>query len=300
MIMLTHEQFLERLKAESCDSGHKSSTVVENIEYMYKKYGFFVPDTDYLIDNEGLIGYCAEKVKLGRTCLYCQRIFKTWEGCQKHMINTRHTKLCYQPDVDLEEYDVFYDFSTADEEFLQSGIANHRLKKKVGHQKFDYLPKYGNDQSCQDNSIDIEVEDEDEWQDVESTDYEVNVVHNDIDDGFYAAYQDEITKHGFDITPLGEWVFPDGRIIGHRGLVRYYKQRFTPEDNRASILVAKKSNCERLYRGRLYNTHTVRGDGQEKQTALVMAKTGLSLIRRQGKGILVSSGSFIDLVYVIY
>merc|ERR1712012_636059 len=70
-----------------------SSSVEENIHYMYEKYGFFVPDKEYLIDAEGFLGYCQEKIKLGHYCLYCHSIFSTYRGCQQHMINKRHCKL---------------------------------------------------------------------------------------------------------------------------------------------------------------------------------------------------------------
>ena len=71
-----------------------------------------------LVDREGLVGYCHEKIKLGHVCLFCQKIFTTWQGCQKHMISTSHTKLRYENGVDLEEFTVFYDFREADAEFL--------------------------------------------------------------------------------------------------------------------------------------------------------------------------------------
>jgi len=43
---------------------HFSATVEANADRMYRKYGFFVPDREYLTDLEGLIGYCHEKIKV--------------------------------------------------------------------------------------------------------------------------------------------------------------------------------------------------------------------------------------------
>ena len=119
----TQEQLEEEAKIEidplQClFDRHCSTTVQSNVQRMQRKYGFFVPDQEYLTDLEGLIGYCHEKIKLGHMCLYCQRIFTTWQGCQRHMISTNHTKLRYEPNVDLEDLSVFYDFSEADAEFL--------------------------------------------------------------------------------------------------------------------------------------------------------------------------------------
>ena len=52
------------------------------------------------------------------------------------MINSRHAKLKYEAGIDLEEFDVFYDFSADNEEFLKSGIGNHKRtgKNKIGEE----------------------------------------------------------------------------------------------------------------------------------------------------------------------
>jgi pre-60S factor REI1 len=266
-----------------------SIDVKSNIEYMYTKYGFFVPDKEFLVDQEGLIGYCAEKIKIGHTCLYCQRMFRTWRGCQEHMINSRHAKLKYEAGIDLEEFDVFYDFSADNEEFLKSGIGNHKRtgKNKICEEADEAM------EIVEEDETDADGDDED-WKDVDS-DEEME------EDGIYAAYEDEIARHGFDVTPLGELIFPDGRIIGHRGLSRYYKQRFIAEDDRPAVVAARKAQGERVYNGVVYDTHawsTEEGEdgAQKNSTALQLAKAGLAAGAargRSGKGILVpNSGRF--------
>ena len=52
---------------------HQSETLEENVKYMQKAYGFFLPDQDCLVDLEGLLGYAHEKIKLGHYCLYCEK-----------------------------------------------------------------------------------------------------------------------------------------------------------------------------------------------------------------------------------
>jgi pre-60S factor REI1 len=44
---------------------HFSASVEANVDRMYRKYGLFVPDREFLTDLEGLVGYCHEKIKLG-------------------------------------------------------------------------------------------------------------------------------------------------------------------------------------------------------------------------------------------
>ena len=48
-------------------------TVEECVKYMSLTYGFFIPDTEYLVDLNGLLVYLNEKVKLGGYCLYCHK-----------------------------------------------------------------------------------------------------------------------------------------------------------------------------------------------------------------------------------
>lgn len=271
---------------QSLFDNHISSSVQHNITYMYEKYGFFVPDREFLVDSEGLIGYCAEKVKLGHICLYCQQVFTTWQGCQKHMIDTRHTKLRYELGVDLDEYDVFYDFTEDDREFLSVGLGNHkRLEKKT------------NVVELSSSAVDVDIEgDEEEWEDVDSDED----MEEDVKNGLYSAYEDELARHGFDITPLGELVFPSGKIIGHRGLAKYYRQRFAPEDSRASVAAAKKASGEHLFNGRVYDINTQRREQQKSggyNNMIALAKVGLSMSvarGRSGKGILVPSSGAIQ------
>mmetsp|Transcript_29032 Transcript_29032/g.47954 ORF Transcript_29032/g.47954 Transcript_29032/m.47954 type:complete len:475 (-) Transcript_29032:35-1459(-) len=257
---------------------HFSPTLTANLERMHRKYGFFVPDQEYLVDAEGLLGYCHEKVKLGHTCLYCQRIFTTWHGCQKHMISTEHTKLRYERGVDLEEYDPFFDFSEANEEFLR---ANAAAAAAMDEEESGVVTEDGDEEDGWEDVTDDEAEegdDEDMYDDEEGA------------DDMYAGYKDEIARFGFDVTPLGELVFPDGRIVGHRGLARYYKQRIAPAtSDRASVRAARRAAGESLYKGRVYEEE----EGQH-MSSLAMARAGLQQgsggAGGSGKGVLVASG----------
>eukprot|EP01039_Chlorochromonas_danica_P001532 gene1531-1670_t len=65
------------------------------VQYMAEKFGFFVPDVEYLTDLPGLLTYLNEK---------------------NHMISKSHCKIAYDNDVDGDEYDDFYDFSSTYED----------------------------------------------------------------------------------------------------------------------------------------------------------------------------------------
>lgn len=256
---------------------HVSASVEANVDRMYRRYGFFVPDREHLDDLEGLVGYCHEKIRLGHMCLYCERVFATVGGVQKHMIGKRHCKLRYEAGYDLEDLDVFYDFETANAEFLGRPVREEKEEDNEG-----------------------DVVDQGEWEDV-SDDDELPADEDDAemaedDDDIYDGYEEQVASMGFDVTPLGELVFPDGRIIGHRALRRYYKQRPRVHEESAAVAAARQAAGERLYRGRVYQL-TGPGMGSSAELtddkALALANAGLSpgiAAGRAGKGILVADG----------
>ena len=278
---------------------HLSATVEANVDRMYRKYGFFVPDREYCSDLEGLVGYLHEKIKLGHMCIYCHRVFTTWQGCQKHMISKQHTKIRYEAGIDMEDLSVFYDFQEENERFLRS---NTKTGTTDGQDMDTSQDKVAEDN---DNGInDEEDDDEDGWEDV-SDDEEMaegEEATDDIDEDDYSEFEEEVARMGFDITALGELVFPDGRIVGHRSLRRYYNQRAPrPDDTRASVQAARLAAGERLYRGRVYqlggdsSTRTARNSLEASRAqALALSSAGVApglATGRAGKGILVPSGS---------
>ena len=52
---------------------------------MQREFGFFVPDKEYCVDVEGLLGYCTEKIWLGHMCIFCQRTFGSVNAAVRHM-----------------------------------------------------------------------------------------------------------------------------------------------------------------------------------------------------------------------
>ena len=98
-------------------------TMEECLRYMELTFGFFIPDREYVVDLEGMLTYLGEKVKLGGICLYCQKQLAPGRPCQNHMMNKSHCKIAYEDDIDMDEYEDFYDFSSSygDEEMGEDG-----------------------------------------------------------------------------------------------------------------------------------------------------------------------------------
>ncbi|KAL7532764.1 hypothetical protein ACHAWF_004234 [Thalassiosira exigua] len=255
---------------------HTSPSPRANLAYMRSKYSFFLPDAECLVDLEGFLGYCNEKVRWGNLCLCCQKSFSGTEAVLKHMRDKRHCKILYERGVDMEEYDVFYDFSRQND-----GMKGENV-----------------------DAMQEEVEDDGEGEDVDDEDDEgewEDASMNGEEDDLYDAYQSELASRSIEITPLGELVFPDGRIVGHRGLARYYKQRFAPDRmERAAVRHAREATGDRLCRGRVVNLYQL-SDGREGSNGGTEGETSTALATmgrmagsvptgRNGKGILVSGG----------
>lgn len=93
--------------------GTEFATVEENVDYMSKKYGLFIPEKDYLTDMVGLIEYLGEKVGMGNMCLYCSFQGRTLESIRAHMLSKRHVKIPYEKLDDKLEISEFYDFTSS-------------------------------------------------------------------------------------------------------------------------------------------------------------------------------------------
>merc|ERR1712232_1100139 len=117
------------------------------------------------------------------------------------------------------------------------------------------------------------------------------------DDDEMDGFEEQIARFGFDVTPLGELVLPDGRIVGQRTLSRYYKQRLQPTSlpTNTAALTARYTAGERLYDGKVFNMNDFNGSANNGQLVdhyknrMALAKAGIhpNLVKgRAGKGIL--------------
>ncbi|KAK9821205.1 hypothetical protein WJX74_010152 [Apatococcus lobatus] len=96
-------------------NNHISPTIEANLEYMWKKFGFYIPDSQFLADPEGLIKYLGAKLQYGGVPLYVRgeddkaRQYRSLHSVQRHMIDTNQCKMAY--DDNEEEYEDYYDYA---------------------------------------------------------------------------------------------------------------------------------------------------------------------------------------------
>ncbi|GFR48596.1 hypothetical protein Agub_g10500 [Astrephomene gubernaculifera] len=98
---------------------HVSASLQANLEYMFKRFGFYLPDSQYLRDPEGLLKYLGAKLQVGRVPLYTRgddaagRQFRSLHAVQRHMVDTCQCRMAYDDNED--EYDEFYDYDMGEE-----------------------------------------------------------------------------------------------------------------------------------------------------------------------------------------
>ena len=157
------------------------------------------------------------------------------------MISKQHTKMRYEQGY-WDEFDPFYDFKRDNDRYCQE--APTRVKDDNADQE---MADGDNETPVMDSDMMEGEGDDGDWEDM-SDDGDV-----DDEEDVYDGYEKEIARFGLDVTPLGELVFPDGRIVGHRALKRYYKQNHRPANTSTAIVAAKRAAGERLYEGRVVN-----------------------------------------------
>mmetsp|Transcript_17081 Transcript_17081/g.21285 ORF Transcript_17081/g.21285 Transcript_17081/m.21285 type:complete len:365 (-) Transcript_17081:240-1334(-) len=113
----------------------------------------------------------------------------------------------------------------------------------------------------------------------------------DIDDGdaSFDGYDDVIKSHGFGVTELGELILPDGRIVGHRTLSVYYKQRFAPDRTNDAVSAQRRTERERIlgYGSSAAAAAEAGHGGAAITSSDAVSGRALQARGRQGQGILV-------------
>lgn len=216
-----------RLSTDSCLFCNHSSTSIEtNVQHMERTHGFFIPDTEYLVDLPGLLTYLGEKVAVRNVCLYCNgkgRGLHSLDAVRKHMHDKSHCKIAYDSTKDRLEISDYYDF-TPSYALLPAGARSRAIRN---------APR----------APPAAADDEEEWEDDEE-------VKEEEADEVVEEEEDELdpteSRLAYGDTPY-ELVLPSGARIGHRSMRRYYAQSFKsplsglagPDANSGSVVLKR-------------------------------------------------------------
>jgi hypothetical protein len=155
-------------------------TFEENLEYMRRKYSFYIHDPEYCLDQKGLVRYLGEKIQRGHCCIYCHKTFPSLQACWNHMKDKGHSRLATDDESEMEIED-FYDFSSSMMELVRKTgrVMKRRPKTIIEEEETDEGSEEDEEESDEDGDEDseeesdedseleiVECEDEDEFADV--------------------------------------------------------------------------------------------------------------------------------------
>lgn len=182
--------------------GLVSDSVDANVKHM-EGFGFFLPFVESCTDRSGLLEYLGQKVGIGYACVECDRAFVSVAAVQRHMVDKQHCRMTSDEDVWFEEFSQFYAFEADD----------------------------GNDDGWEEVEGDEAIAAEEAMQTEDETNMKVATV--DRGSGSMQQRQYEETQEEEVEMVLGN------KVIGHRSLQRYYRQRMHAADSREAVVINK-------------------------------------------------------------
>lgn len=223
---------------------YDSPTVPLNALHMERIHGMFIPERNYLVDLEGLIGSLYEKIYEFHECLYCQKLKPTIFGLQTHMRDKGHCKIPFGTEDEQLEIGEFYDFTSTysdvedDEDEEEEQNTNERGGAKLGARR-----------KAKADGDDEEMEEGDGWEtdssasSLDSADLTAVPLgqhehqyekldrhpHHSSQDPRPHLNKDGFHSHAHKHTHAAfysdyELHLPSGRAVGHRSLNKYYRQ----------------------------------------------------------------------------
>jgi pre-60S factor REI1 len=245
----------------------------ENLAYMSSTYSLFIPDREYLKDQEGLLLYLGEKVKQDFTCLACNKIFGSMPACRSHMIDRGHTRIGTDSDTLLGEISPYYDFSESHKEIVT----------KLGVKPGRMLPVSEEETTAESGEDDKKDDDEEgEWEDCDSdASGELLEVHECDDEDEFAAV---LAKYGLEraeMLPSGDLRLPNGNVACHRSVAYVYRQKFRPI--RGDTAQAQEG---RLHEKRRQLCLTGVRDGQGASVTALTLAVGARKVKQQNRQVL--------------
>lgn len=244
---------------------YESPTPPLNVTHMERVHGMFIPEKQYLVDLDGLLGYLQEQVFGLNECLTCGKVKANVFAVQTHMRDKSHCQIPYITEEEQLDIGEFYDFRSTysdgeedweDEEEEQNGGV------KLGAKRESKVTGEDGDEVMEDQS----------WEtDSEASSLDSNDLHAVPADQHYHQY-DRLNKHPHHSRDTArphrqadgwhahshkrahavfhdeyELHLPSGKSVGHRSLNRYFRQNLysypTPEE-RAERLAIEEAECE--------------------------------------------------------
>lgn len=165
-----------------------STDIHTNVDHMRIDHGMFIPEQKYLADLDGLVNYLYRKITENFECLYCHAIKNDAQAIQTHMRDKSHCMIAFESEEEQVEIGQYYDFrSTYSDDEDESTAESGGVK----------VNDDGDDQGWETESSASSIDEDD-----------LDSYRNAA-----GAYEADYELH-----------LPSGKSVGHRSLVKYYRQ----------------------------------------------------------------------------
>ncbi|XXG95982.1 pre-60S factor rei1 [Hypoxylon texense] len=232
---------------------YDSPTVPLNVVHMERIHSMFIPEKQYLVDVDGLIGALQQRIQEFHECLYCGKMKNSALAVQTHMRDKGHCKIPFTSEDEQVEIGDYYDFRStysdgedseddSAEDDKQNGGAKlgaRRSARAVGEDGDEIMEEDGwetdsSTSSCRSEDLgSVPIENhlhQYERLDKHPHHSSHDPRHHHQTDGWHSHAH----KHRAIFYDDTELHLPSGRSVGHRSLARYYRQNLhnypTPEE----------------------------------------------------------------------
>ncbi|XDG05829.1 hypothetical protein ABKA04_005444 [Annulohypoxylon sp. FPYF3050] len=245
---------------------YDSPTISLNVVHMERIHSMFIPEKQYLVDLEGLIGALQQRVQEFHECLYCGKVKNTALAVQTHMRDKGHCKVPYTTEDEQVEIGDYYDFRAtySDEEDdsedevedeKQNGGAKlgaRRSAKAVGEDGDEIMEDEGwetdsSTSSCNSEEIGSIPVDQHFHQYERLDKHPHHTSHDPRHHHQMDGWHSHAHKHRAIFYDDTELHLPSGRAVGHRSLARYYRQNlhnYPSAAERAEMLAIEAASPE--------------------------------------------------------
>ncbi|EKD13934.1 uncharacterized protein L3040_005454 [Drepanopeziza brunnea f. sp. 'multigermtubi'] len=273
---------------------YESPSIELNAAHMERIHSMFIPERNYLVQLDGLIGYLYEKITEFHECLYCGKLKPTVFGLQTHMRDKGHCKIPFDTEDQQLEIGEFYDFTSTYSDVEDESDEEDELpgKKQSGGVKLDAKRN-----AKVDKDGDEEMEDGDGWEtdssesSLDSDDLTAVPAgrehqykkldqhpHHSHDDPRPHRNKDGWHSHAHKHTHAVfyseyELHLPSGRTAGHRSLNKYYRQNLvnhpSPAERQEQLAIEATASSEEEQDERI-----IRLNERERGRALISRANG--------------------------
>ena len=220
---------IKALERTQCIFSRKKFDTVElAVDHMKKNYGFFIPDAECLTDLYGLMDFLREMVVTEHCCWFCGKVGRSYEATVGHMVDKSHCKLPFEGShPDLAPYFSFgADHASSADAWVRVDDASappicgavgapYTAAAEAAAAKAERLQKLAPPPAVGAGAGAGGGGGEEDWEQVDGD-------HS--SDGSAEDLEMPQTVGGG--TAL---VLPDGRVLGHRSMQRYYRQAPRPQ-----------------------------------------------------------------------